>query len=151
MGCKRSHPLSLRHRECTMKQCSYCGRDNDESATNCCECGVRFAQDSSPAVRNWISFSLFPRSPDAWMRLWLRCLIFVCLLLLGVEFWSSDQDFIIRSYTQGIPRAVGGFCGLVLFASSSAFFGRVRVLACLGLVVSIPAMLVALLPTVAYN
>ena len=33
-----------------MKACSYCGRANDETALNCCECGTEFARSSEPPV-----------------------------------------------------------------------------------------------------
>ncbi len=46
---------------------------------------------------------------------------------------------------------VGAFFGLVLFLNSLAGLRRGRGLACAGLLVSIPAMLLALLPTIAYN
>ena len=92
-----------------------------------------------------------PETPDAWRRLWLRCLIIACLLFLGLEFWSSGQHFFIRSETQGAPRMVGAFFGLLLFLNSLAGFRQARVMACVGILVSIPAMLLALLPTVAYN
>ena len=86
-----------------------------------------------------------------WRRVWLRCLIFACLLFLGVELWSSGQPFPVRSATQYGPRMVGAFFGLLLFLSSLANFRRARGLACVGLLVSILAMALALLPTVAYN
>ena|SRR6266705_844437 len=92
-----------------------------------------------------------PETRDAWRRLCLRCLIIACLLFLGLEFWSSGQHFHIRSETQGTPRMVGAFFGLVLFLNSLAGLRRGRGLACAGLLVSIPAMLLALLPTIAYN
>ncbi len=92
-----------------------------------------------------------PETPDGWRRLWLRCLIIACLLFLGLELWSSGRHFHIRSATQGAPRMVGALFGVALFLSSLAAFRQARGLACVGLLVSIPAMLLALLPTMAYN
>lgn len=75
--------------------------------------------------------------------------------LMGELHWAQflvrfDLQ-LIRSETQGAPRKVGAFFGLLLFLNSLAGFRQARLLACVGILVSIPAMLLALLPTVAYN
>lgn len=92
-----------------------------------------------------------PENSEDWRRIWLRCLILACLMFLGVEVWSSGQHFFIRSETQHTPRIIGAVCGLLLFLISVSGLRTARLLACIGLVVSVPAMLLALLPTVAYN
>jgi hypothetical protein len=33
-----------------MKKCLYCGRENDEAATSCCECGTEFNSSSAAEV-----------------------------------------------------------------------------------------------------
>ncbi len=34
----------------TMKRCSYCGRDNNDDAAQCLECGTKFEPPSAPAL-----------------------------------------------------------------------------------------------------
>jgi len=94
---------------------------------------------------------LTPTPPDIKTRVCLRCLIFACLVFLGVELWSSTQGYTIRSYTQYTPRQVGAFCGLLLFIVSISSFKTARDLSSFGLLLGILAMLLALLPTMAYN
>src|SRR5690348_5041482 len=94
---------------------------------------------------------LRPQTSEEWTRLWLRCLIVACLFFEGVELWSSGQHFYVRSETQHAPRTLGVICGVQLFVTSVFGFNSPRLLACVGIVVSIPAMLLVLLPTVAYN
>ena len=82
--------------------------------------------------------------------MWLRCLILACLLFLWLEGWSIDQHYFIRVETQGTPRMVGAFFGVLLFFSSLfATLGSARRLALVGILISILAMLLALLPTLA--
>ena len=132
-----------------MKKCPYCGVEFPDDIAVCPIDQTPF-KDTKLEPVSMMSL-LLPKTPEGWRRMWLRCLIFTCLLFLGVEFWSSGQNYLIRSETQGAPRMVGAFFGLILFLSSLAGFRQARFLACVGILVSIPAMLLALLPTVAYN
>jgi hypothetical protein len=81
----------------------------------------------------------------------MRCWIIACLMFLGAELWSSGQHFGIRGVMQGTPRLIGAACGVVLFCSSLVCFAWDWRLACWGLLVSVLAMALALLPTMAYN
>jgi len=67
-------------------------------------------------------------------------------MLVGVQFLLSGQGSTVREVMQYIPRLIGAGCGLVLFVSSLFYFVRDWRLACWGLVASIPAMMLALLP-----
>jgi hypothetical protein len=81
----------------------------------------------------------------------MRCWIVACLTFLAAELWSSQQHFTIQSVMQETPRLMGSICGRVLFLSSLFYFRWDWRLACCGLAASIPAMLLMLLPAVAYN
>jgi hypothetical protein len=81
----------------------------------------------------------------------MRCWIIACLMFLGAELWSSEQHFTIRSVMQEAPRFMGAGGGVVLFISSLVCFSWDWRLACWGLLVSILAMCLALIPAVAYN
>lgn len=80
-----------------MKTCSYCGRDNDELATHCCECGTAFLQDIAPSVNDWPSFSLFPRSAEEWNRSFAYPLLAGCVVTLyftGGRFTAITNGFL---------------------------------------------------------
>jgi hypothetical protein len=130
-------------------KCPYCGKEFPDDVVVCPIDQTPFEDAHLKPIS--IMGLFLPKTRGEWTRAWLRCLIIACLLFLGVEFWSSGQNYLIRSETQGIPRMIGAFFGLLLFLSSFAGFRQARVLACIGIIVSIPAMLLALLPTVAYN
>jgi|ERR1017187_4031823 hypothetical protein len=132
-----------------MKKCPYCGAEFSDDVVVCPIDQTLF--EDAHLKSTGIVVHFLPGTRVEWTRAWLRCLIIACLLFLGVEFWSSGQTYLIRSETQGTPRMVGAFFGLLLFLSSFAGFRHARVLACIGILVSIPAMLLALLPTGAYN
>jgi len=80
-------------------------------------------------------------------RVWMRCWIIACLMLVAAQFLFADKGGEVRYVMQYLPRLIGGACGLVLFVSSLFCFSWDRPLACWGIVASIPAMLLPLLPT----
>ena len=42
--------LGVRRRRVTMKNCSYCGRENEDAAVGCSECGTEFESSTEPEV-----------------------------------------------------------------------------------------------------
>ncbi len=70
-----------------MKSCFYCGRQSEDSAANCMECGTRL--DASRGNQNRKRKALLS-SPGGWV-----CLIAVALVLQGVfrlEFTPHDTN-----------------------------------------------------------
>jgi hypothetical protein len=85
----------------------------------------------------------------AWRRLSLRCLIIASLLVLALEIYSfGDHNWHLPYDARGILHMIGSFLGILLFLSSLTSLRQARTLAAIGIVVSIPAMLLVCLPTI---
>jgi len=80
----------------------------------------------------------------------MRCCISACLTFVAAELWASTQRYSIREVMHGMPRILGALCGVVLFLSSLVCLAWDWRLACFGLIISLPAMSLALLPVIAH-
>jgi len=77
-----------------MKPCSYCGRENQDEAISCQECGTAFAESTSDKKP--------PEShPSGWLRYTLGCfgvfLAVICFYLLSLGPVSRCFGTVIRS------------------------------------------------------
>jgi hypothetical protein len=81
----------------------------------------------------------------------MRSWIIACLMFVLAEVWSWTGHFHIQSVMQETPRLLGAICGVVLFFSSLVCFAWDSRLACWGLLASLLAMSLMLLPAIAYN
>jgi hypothetical protein len=84
---------------------------------------------------------------DTWLRVW----IVASAIFLVVELWSQSLPINsdTREVLQGSPRIVGACCGVILSASSLAWFRRNWRLALCGLILGALAAGLACLGTVA--
>jgi cell division protein FtsW (lipid II flippase) len=80
----------------------------------------------------------------------MRCWIVACLVLLLAQFWAASQHWEIRSTMQYTPRLFAVGSGFVLFMSS-VFFCEHKTRRRLGIIISLLAMGLLLLPVFAYN
>jgi len=96
---------------------------------------------------SWFSMRTAGAHRDMWMRVW----IVASAMFLTVELWSQSLPINsdTREVLQGSPRIVGACCGVILSASSLAWFRRNWRLALCGLTLGALAAGLACLGTVA--
>ena len=70
-----------------MKKCAYCGRENDEGARRCAECGTEF-----PVPR--ASSSTRPETVVGWFKVYaaVLCLCYVGTSVMGFFFMNDPEE-----------------------------------------------------------
>ena len=95
-----------------------------------------------------IRVTVAPKPPDTWGRVWMRCWIILCTILVFVQVRASNLPKRWGGITDHRLLLFGSLCGLILFLSSLIVMRWHCKLAWFGLIVSIPAMALILTPAI---
>jgi hypothetical protein len=109
-----------------MKVCKYCGRDNDDAALHCCECGSEW---QSPVIRQRLSFSKMKTSLKRLCKSkklrFFAILVAVMALPVGRRIDWIDLDALYSDCTHQNGSFIPGY-----EANSYAYKGRGVIVVC---------------------
>jgi hypothetical protein len=98
-----------------------------------------------------LRLSYTPVTPDTWGRVWLRCWMCLCIIIVIAKIRIANLQNTYNGVFDERVQLFGSMCGAILFLSSLICLPFYRKLAWFGVVVSIPAMALAFLPHIAKN